>query len=484
MSTLAKKSAQFFYTIAGSMLLAACGGSGSPAAPAPVPPPTGGIEGSGIAVGTISGFGSVIVNGIRFSTGNAIITVDGQPGTEDQLAVGQVVVVVGSIDASGQTGTAESVSYDDVVEGPVSSIDLAAGTLVVLGQTIFTDANTSFDNRFVPASLDGISVAQIVEVSGFIDSAGIVRATRIEPDDDGDEFEIEGIVTNLDTAALTFNIGALVVDYSAAALPDGAPETNRRVEVHGSTFGPNDELLASRVEFEDADFEVGENDEVEIEGLITRFVSPTNFDVSGQPVTTNAQTLFENGTINDLALDVKVEAEGLINASGILVAEKIDFRRAADVEIEALVEAVDSGAGTVTMLGITVRVDQLTRFEDQSSADIERFSLANVGVGDFLEVRGTEDPPDSAQILASRLERDEPESEVRLQGFVSALALPDDFVILGVTVHTDAGTQFRDANEAPIDSSQFFAMAEGRLVQAKGSWDGSVLTASEVEFED
>ena len=118
-----------------------------------------GIDRGGITIaqGPINGFGSVIVNGVRYSTTGATITIDDQPGTESDLRVGQVVRVEGRLDAGGATGTATRISYDDDVEGPIESIDVAAGTLVVLGQTVKVGASTSFDDRISPRSLEGLA---------------------------------------------------------------------------------------------------------------------------------------------------------------------------------------------------------------------------------------------------------------------------------------------------------------------------------------
>ena len=60
----------------------------------------GGISGtgnmsSGFALGPIDGFGSVIVNGVRFDTSSATFTAEGMPATQADLAVGQVVEVQG-----------------------------------------------------------------------------------------------------------------------------------------------------------------------------------------------------------------------------------------------------------------------------------------------------------------------------------------------------------------------------------------------------
>ena len=111
--------------VLGTALVVACGGGGGDQ--------VAGIDGGGnpapvainiVSQGTITGFGSVIVNGVRYDTSNATFTIDGSPGTESDLAVGQVVVVSGTINQAGTEGTAASVDFDDAVEGPIESIDL------------------------------------------------------------------------------------------------------------------------------------------------------------------------------------------------------------------------------------------------------------------------------------------------------------------------------------------------------------------------
>src|SRR5258707_15481250 len=67
-------------------LLAACGYSAD----------TAGIQGTGspapaAAVGPITGFGSIFVSGVEYTTSNAQILIDGQAGAETQLQTGQVV---------------------------------------------------------------------------------------------------------------------------------------------------------------------------------------------------------------------------------------------------------------------------------------------------------------------------------------------------------------------------------------------------------
>ncbi|HZD52895.1 MAG TPA: DUF5666 domain-containing protein [Woeseiaceae bacterium] len=74
-------------------------------------------------------------------------------------------------------------------------------------------------------------------------------------------------------------------------------------------------------------------DRFEIEGFITRFDSAADFDVEGVPVTTNGQTAFENGSSADLGLNRKVEVEGELDASGVVVADEIELKQASSIRI-------------------------------------------------------------------------------------------------------------------------------------------------------
>ncbi|MDH3532458.1 MAG: DUF5666 domain-containing protein, partial [Gammaproteobacteria bacterium] len=237
------------------------------------------------------------------------------------------------------------------------------------------------------------------------------------------------------------------------------------------------ELVATRVEFKGVDF--GEDgDRGELEGFITRFVSATDFDVEGITVTTNAQTSFENGTSADLALNRKVEVEGDINASGVLVATNVEIKASGFIRIESLVEA--KASNQLTVLGIVVTVDAATRIEDKSSAGLEPFSLADIDVGNYVEIRGFED---SNGVVATRLEREDFDGDVALRGFVDSVSEPD-FTILGANVMTVGATQFRDVTGTTMPAADFFAQAEGALVEATGTLNGATIVASEVQFEN
>ena len=469
--------------LASALALSACGGGGGQqtagidggGAPAPEPTPLVVV----VSQGTITGIGSVIVNGVTYDTGSAAFTIDGSSGSQADLAVGQVIVVRGTLNTNATTGVAATVTYEDAVEGPVSSIDLVANTLIVLGQLVQIDVDTSFGDDITPASIEGISVNDLIEVSGFHLADGSISATRIELKPAGQELEITGIVSN--AGATTFEINSFVVDYSSAMLdgfPGGAPEDDQLVEAKGMTLGAAGELLATIVEFEDGSFG-DDGDIAELEGFITRFDAgtPTDFDVAGIPVMTNAQTVFENGTIADLALNRKVEVKGNVNASGVLVADRVEIKASGFIRAESLVESVQ--ATQLTVLGIVINVNTATRFEDKSDTDLDSFGIGDINVDDYVVIRGYED---SSGIVATLLEREDFDGDVSLRGFVDSVNDPE-FTILGTTVTTGA-TVFRDIDESPIPAATFFAQANGRLVEAKGALNGNSISATEVSFED
>ncbi len=474
-------------------ILVACGGGGGGGGGGSTPPPdnnnppTAGIGRTGIAMGPIANFGSIIVNGVRYDTNSATFTVNDAPGTQADLKVGQVVVVSGTIDNNGTTGTAETVFFDDNVKGPVQSIDSAASQMVVLGQTVLISVDTSFDDSISPPSLAGLAVDDIVEVSGLVNADGAIAATRIEQKPPGTQFEVHGIVSLHDPSNMRFNINALVVNYASATLdnfPGGQISNGDPVEAKGMMLGAAGELVATQVELENPLAAGEDGDRIEIEGFITRFVSATDFDVSGLPVTTNGSTVYEGGGAGDLGLNIKVEVEGDLNASGVLVADKVDIRRAKAVRATALLDSVDAANDSVVLLGITVNVDALTRIEDKSSADVEPLSVDDLSAGDYVEVRGDEFPAGSGEILATIFEREDPDPDTELQGFVESVSAPS-LSILGVTIETSGSTVFRDANDNVISSTEFFGqLSANDLVKATGTESAdTVISASELEFE-
>lgn len=287
-----------------------------------------GIEGSGApapvtATGPVTGFGSIFVNGVEYTTTGAQIQIDDQPGLESQLAIGEIVTVTGTLNANNLTGTATAVTFSGNALGPVTSVSAPTDTFVVLGQTVAVTHTTTFDPNIQPAGIAGITSGARVEVSGFPDSSGQILASRIQLAPASTTLRVEGVVQGLNASTSAFQINALSVDYSGAMLNGTTTLANGSlVEAEGSSLSAGGALLATTVTV--LPQRGGAPDSRgEVEGVITAFTSISDFVVNGQLVTTSASTQFNLNGI-PLGVNVRVDVEGSFDSSGTLVATSVE----------------------------------------------------------------------------------------------------------------------------------------------------------------
>jgi hypothetical protein len=437
-----------------------------------------GIGGSGGIIGDIDGFGSILMNGLTLDTDSAEFYIEGESGfSQDDLSEGQYVIVAGDVSGA----IAEEVVYRSNLKGPVSAvpvaIDAQAGEyqLEVLGQTVLTNATTRLDGVI----LEDIVQNDLLEVSGPIDEQGRVLATYISLKSSLAEYKAIGTVDSLDAVARTFNIGGLLVDYSMATLDDfdGADLADGQlVEVRLATgpFNAASPVEATEVELL-PEVQLSEGGEVEIEGVIDSFSSATDFTVGGLPVATNASTVYEGGAVGQLALNVRVEVEGTVNAAGVIAAETIEFEDAPAIRVEGAITDVDVVAGAVTAMGVTFEVRGSTEMEDDRDR-VEPFSINDLMDGDYVQIRGY---LSDNSVVAVELEReDHPnpgEYRTLLRGPLTAFADSAGTVeIQGVTVNEqDLVTQY-EQEEAPLSRTEFFNLLPAALsagTEITAEWD-------------
>lgn len=466
---------RFAVPVLTAMVMAACNGGGDLA----------GIGGSGfISTGTITGFGSVYVNGVRFETDQARFEVEGVDGTQDDLRVGMVVQVQGSLNADGSTGTASFIRYADDLQGPVSAIETTADPdikrLTVLGQTVVISAS---DTAYDDVRFDDIVVGQVLEISGYYDQNDELQASYVELKDDDDDVEIRGVIENLN--GLEFTVRGIAVDASSASIEDFANglQNGIYVEVEGEFIG--NVLIASEVEAEDDLYD--DDDEVEIEGYITQFTAMNDFAVNGVPVDASGVS-----TSLQLRLGERVEVEGYMR-NGVLIAEEIELR-GGNTEISARLEAVDLNSQQFTLKpvsdqpAITVQISDLTRMEDDLDDD-DRLLLTDLQPGNFITVRGFE--MDSNIVAVTRVKReDDDDDEVEVQGVVDAYT-PTSVTVLGVEFMVDGSTEYEGDDgiilDGPADFDDAFVIEqtvvsiEDDIISSTGMGDG---IADEIEIED
>jgi hypothetical protein len=441
----------------------------------------GGINGGGRSRGAITARGSIFVNGVEYELAGSTITINGQPATEGQLRVGQVVTVDGFVNPDLTTGQAQTVAFESNVRGRVTAVTPSTASLTVLGQKVRVDGATKFDAKFVPANLAGITVGAIIEVSGFRDSSGRLVATRIQSTAASAD-RVVGKVSALDETALTFRIADLTVDYSTASLIEGTLADGELVEVRGPRVSGGTTLVANRIEVETEELEGETGEGGSLEGVVTAGVVNNVFSLNGQAVVITSSTTFRDGVKADVVVDARVEAEGRFDAGGRIVAEKVTIKHPDDAYVWASVDSIDLTNRTIRVVGLTVKINSLTRFEDKSDLRLKPFALKDLHTGDTVEITGYEQRK-ALNITAERLTRQQDDNRTRIGGRVSSVGT-DQFVVLDRKVVTTPQTIYRNKLDVVITAARFYANAANREVKVRGDWNGVNLVARAVEFED
>lgn len=383
--------------------LTACGGGGA-------------ASSAGTTQGVVTGFGSIFVNGVEYETQGASISIDGVNDLETSLGVGDIVILKGSVNADGLTGTATSVISADELEGYV--LDVAGlgidgtGTLNVMGQTVTVTADTVFDSNTKASVLDLVA-NDIVEVSGFSDGTGNILATRIETKNAAEDVEIKGIVATLDTNTMTFTIGGLTVDYSGAADIPANLANGLFVEAKTTSALSGTTMMASKVELEeDGDIEIdGEaGEDMKVQGMVSD-VTATSFRFNGQLVELASLELDNDFDLTLLSNGMTLTVEGHMDANGNFVVDEIEQEHASELEAEGTVTAKTASTVTV-MVGSTATtfdISTKTRMideQDQGVVPLHYFSLADVAIGDFVKIEYYLDTASGSNV-ATELKRDD-----------------------------------------------------------------------------
>jgi hypothetical protein len=340
------------------------------------PPGTGG---TGVfAQGTIIGFGSVIVNGIRFDDTTANVQLDGVTAKSQDLRLGMVADVQGLRGADLTLGVANVIEVWSIAQGVVSQVQ--GGQFKVAGMLVQTDAATVFEgissvaalanglrvavwglqsgsdgNRWTATRVSLVSAAtlvstgivsaaitlnglalsgtkaaslgsgQLVRVQGSLSSSG----TSVQVDSfkllglqggsvlQGD-VEMEGLVTALLSGG-RFMLGNVEVDASSASLAASYKALNvgQRIEVQGVWRGKVLSATTLGVESEQ------HLSEAEIEAKIEQYTSLANFVVRGQRCNASS-AVFSKGAPADLKVGVRVKLKGT-KAGDVLMVTTLEF---------------------------------------------------------------------------------------------------------------------------------------------------------------
>ncbi|TFY99386.1 hypothetical protein EZ313_22825 [Ramlibacter henchirensis] len=314
-----------------AVAVASCGGGGGGDV-ASVGSGGTGISGEGVgsggtgifassAVGSISGFSSVIVNGVRFETGQATLNLS----DADTLKLGMTVHVRGVVSEDLQTGNASTIVSAADVRGPVDWVDPAQGYVKVWSTPIYIDAWTVFANGLT--SLNDLQQGEPVQIYGLPGTGPGVRATRIERVAAVGTPVLSGTAQAVDLASSTLQVGGLRIGFIPALLQalGISPESleGQPVRVRGTQSGS---LLTGAVVEPWYPVTKVDGERLAVEGLVTRFTSLASLQVDGVPV--DASRARVSGRASSIVVGARLEVAGTWNGS-VLVASRIKLREVA-----------------------------------------------------------------------------------------------------------------------------------------------------------
>ncbi len=440
------------------------GGSSSPSQTTATTPPSATIAS---VDGTITGFGSVIIDGVRFDDSATKVAIansaDATAATLGDLHTG--MRVQGEL----KDGVLQNLVVNFVLVGTVGTVDATAGTLTVFGQTIKTTTTGQLPTVFEGFSaLAQMALGDLVKVSGTVASDGSITATRIErrAKDGTEVFRVSGAVQSIDATAKTFMLvgnSSVTVNYAAAKLlPTGAVIENGKLVSVVATAAPasssgKNVLTASVVEVKAR--KLADSSDTTVGGPISDFTSLASLRIGDVLVDASSATLKEGTLAADVANGAQAQAHGTIKDGTM----KADWLRVFknDTAIKAMLvgQITDYvSLGNFTLRGTVV---------DASAARFTKGTAADVAAGAWVQVTGQ---LTTAGVKATEIAVQTPPANTtqRLAGAITAVDVnAKTFTLLGTTV------RWGDTTKVSPEGKALANLSAGVTVTVEGSYSDS-----------
>ncbi len=467
----------FIAAVALGGLLAACGGGAE--APGAGPQPQGGGT---VVSGTITGFGSVIIDGVRYPEGDVTTVaqdVDGRSEAATTMAsvkVGQQVEA--ALDGEGRV---TKLLVRAAARGTVELVDKTGSTFKVAGQTIKVVTSGDGATIFEGASgLDDLTEGTWVEVHGTLDADGNIVATRVEVAPAGGVIRVRaaGLVKELNST--TFKLGDLTVNFAGAAIkPDGSTIANDvLVFVYSDQLPDADGALTAKV-VRVARKPSLEGRTLHVGGLVADAEIGTDkksFTVNG--IRVDATTAELKGGQNPVWTDVQnmklVRVEGTLgtDSSGpLLKATRVWLIPASE---QRRVHLIGQVTDPVTAPGGSLTFKVRGTPVDATDAVVKNGTKEDIENGAFVQVTG--------RIVGDVVKADEvrigaPPKDIpfRLFGTVVDYDGTKTYKLLGILMQLADDARFSGGTRADFGN--------GDVVSVKGRFDGVRFIVSEVEFK-
>ena len=464
----AKRTALGWVVLPWLVALAACGGDGT----------IGSIP--GMAVGTVNGFGSVIVDGVPYGDLAARVVTETAPGVAAaaEVLLGDRVSVTFS-----EAGVASVVTIDTALSGPVATA-VSSGSFTMLGQTVMIGGQgptTQFGGGYRRAA--DIVAGDPVDVQGFLVQQGgsyVIAATRIDKLSAAPAYlRVSGLIGSPSGgASISFSLGALSVDGSGAiVLPSGAVlGAGQAVTVLASpasyAVSPAGAPSLQAAQIRVRALQAGGLDNYLSGSVSSLDTQAMTFLLGGQKVIYSGATITPNQM--SLGNGQYVQVRGSVGSDGSLTAATVaiaDVETEADSQLHGNIVTYDSVANSFTVRGVSV---------DASTASLQSCPPGGLAVGLYVEVQGT--LSSNGVVATTVICQAEPSGgTVERQGVAGSVDPVGRTFVL---------TRGQDAplNVQWTDTTYFGrvtpATLSGQTVQVEGTFVGSVLVASKVKIDD
>ncbi|MEP7300276.1 MAG: DUF5666 domain-containing protein [Caldimonas sp.] len=457
--------------------LGGCGGGGGVGSGG-----TGYLD-KGVAIGTVNGFGSVIVDGVPYDDREARVVREVAPGVDAlaEIKLGDRVAVEYTV-----AGVASLVRIDTALSGPVAT-GVARGRFTMLGQTVAVNAGggsgptTQFGGGYLQTS--DLRAGDSVEVHGVLVQEGasyLVQATRVDKLATAPAYlSVSGIVTGLAGGSNpAFALAALGVDAIGASLvPAGSVLVNGQAVTLLAVPATLLATGAGAPRLRAAQIRVRSLQAHALDDYISGTVS--QLDTTARTLMLGALRVnYSSAAVSPatpaIANGQYVQVRGAIAGDGSLTASSIAIRdddAQDEAELHGNISAYDAATSRFTVRDVVV---------DASGASLQGCPATGLANGLYVEVAGS---LASSGVAAKTVqcENEPSDGTVEREGIAGAV----DLAAMRFALTTERGTVVSVAWTA----STYFGGASpqtlsGSKVDVQGSLVNGVLVASKVKVDD
>lgn len=424
-----------------------------------------GIEGTGlstdedaqvVAIGPITQFGSIYVNGIKYETDQAEVVFT-DSSANDELLAGMIVAVYAQWDQDQQSYNAYRVLFDRQIQGPVSGVSFSDDQVLVsiLGVSVLVDEDTVLNG----IELQNIKKGQVLEVSGLLDDQGEVIATYIGlqamRSESLSSVEVEGRIRRVKNNAMRLELGSTTVDASQAQFSEGDINDlskNDWVEIIGAYDERQKLIYASKIKLKNSSESLSKGTSLSIDAVITDFESLAKFKLNG--FTSDASNASITGD-TALGSGVRVKANGYINDEGIFDLRTARIITRARYTIKAQVDSIIPSLDQLTVLNVTAAANEDTLYASKTDFPNKYQSLYSISEGDWVQLKGNYY---QGRLHLNSITMLDPQKKQMVKGFIS-----------------EAGDGAKEIMGLPLEAktssvaAQLLEVEDGQFVSARGN---------------